>query len=78
MKYCTKCAYPENHPFGIIFDDGGVCSGCNVHYEKDTLDWNERKNKLHKLLDRYKNTSKNNYDFVINRRNCGLNPSCIS
>ena len=65
MKYCKKCAYPENHPFGIIFDSNGVCSGCNVHDEKDTLDWNERINKLHKLLDRYKNTSKNNYDCII-------------
>ena len=58
MKYCTKCAYPENHPFGIIFDDGGVCSGCNVHYEKDTLDWNERKNKLIHVLN-------NNIRFIL-------------
>ena len=65
MKYCTKCAYPENHPFGILFDNDGVCSGCNVHYEKDTLDWVEREEKLRQLLSKYKNTSKINYDCII-------------
>ena len=35
MQYCTRCLYPENHPYGLIFDEDGVCSGCRVHEEKD-------------------------------------------
>lgn len=42
MKYCTRCLYPANHPYGLIFDDEGVCSGCRVHEEKDTLNWQQR------------------------------------
>ena len=42
MKYCNRCLYPENHPYGMIFDDQGVCMGCRVHEEKDNLDWNQR------------------------------------
>ena len=38
MRYCTRCLYPQNHPYGIVFDKDGVCSGCRVHEEKDKLD----------------------------------------
>ena len=24
MQYCTRCLYPANHPYGLIFDDYGV------------------------------------------------------
>ena len=46
MKYCTRCLYPENHPYGIIFDSDGVCSGCRVHEEKDTINWDLKFQKL--------------------------------
>jgi N-acetyl sugar amidotransferase len=42
MKYCNRCLYPTNHPYGLILDDQGVCTGCRVHEEKDSLDWVER------------------------------------
>jgi len=42
MIYCKRCLYPANHPYGMIFDDAGVCSGCRVHEEKYTLDWEAR------------------------------------
>ena len=51
MKYCNRCLYPENHPYGIIFDDQGVCSGCRVHEEKDELNWNSRFKKLREILE---------------------------
>ena len=42
MNYCKRCLYPANHPYGIVFDAAGVCSGCRVHEEKDALDWDAR------------------------------------
>ena len=42
MIYCSRCLYPKNHPYGLIFDDFGVCSGCKIHEEKDKLNWKER------------------------------------
>lgn len=65
MKYCKRCLYPENHPLNLVFDDEGVCSGCRVHEEKDSLDWTARGEKLGQLLRSYKSTSKRTYDCII-------------
>ena len=65
MRYCTRCLYPENHPLGIVFDDDGVCSGCRIHEEKDTLDWKPRREKLKILLEKYRHRTGGNYDCVI-------------
>lgn len=65
MKYCKRCLYPENHPLNITFDEDGVCSGCRVHEEKDSLDWQSRFDKLKSILSNYKNISGNNYDCII-------------
>jgi N-acetyl sugar amidotransferase len=65
MKYCTRCLYPENHPLNITFDEQGVCSGCRIHEEKDSLDWASRGEMLRGILETYKNTSGNNYDCII-------------
>ncbi len=65
MRYCKRCLYPENHPLNIIFDDEGVCSGCRVHEEKDSLNWDERADLLRSILENYRNQSGNNYDCII-------------
>lgn len=65
MRFCKRCLYPENHPLNIVFDEEGVCSGCRVHEEKDSLDWKPRGEKLKEILNNYRNTSGNNYDCII-------------
>lgn len=65
MRYCKRCLYPENHPLNIIFDEQGVCSGCRVHEEKDALDWNDRRKKLEKILDAYRDKSGRSFDCII-------------
>lgn len=65
MKYCKRCVYPENHPLNIVLDDEGVCSGCRVHEEKDSLDWQERGQRLEKILQDYRSTTRRNYDCII-------------
>ncbi len=62
--FCKKCLYPSTHPLGITFDEKGICSGCQIHEEKNNLDWNFRLNKLKKLLKNYK-SKKGNYDCVV-------------
>ena len=44
MKYCKSCFYPENAKPTIIFDDQGVCSGCNYNKSRKDSDvnWSER------------------------------------
>lgn len=65
MKVCSRCLYTEIHPLNITFDEDGVCSGCRVHEEKDSLDWKSRGEKLKKILHSYRNTSGNNYDCIV-------------
>jgi len=50
---------------GIYIDENGLCSGCKIHEEKDTLNWPEREQKLKSILSEYKNKNLNNYDCII-------------
>ena len=65
MRYCQRCLYSENHPLNLTFDEEGVCSGCRVHEEKDTLDWRVRERKLAHILDRFRDRSGRNFDCVV-------------
>jgi len=65
MQVCQRCLYTEHHPLHLTFDEEGICSGCRVHEEKDRLDWQDRKNKLRKILEQYRCRSGNNYDCII-------------
>ena len=92
MQYCSRCLYPANHPLNITFDREGVCSGCRVHEEKDTLDWALRRERLEALVDSYRNRSGSGYDCIVPvsgardsyfivqtvRKELGLNPLLVS
>jgi N-acetyl sugar amidotransferase len=62
---CKRCLYRTNHPLGLILDSEGVCSGCRVHEEKDSLDWSIRFKNLQKITDSYKLKTSNNYDCIV-------------
>jgi N-acetyl sugar amidotransferase len=64
--YCSRCLYPQNHPYGLIFDSQGVCSGCRVHEEKDTLDWSARFKVLERIIQaNIKQTKGKAFDCII-------------
>jgi N-acetyl sugar amidotransferase len=65
IKFCKRCLYSFKHPLGITFDEEGICSGCRIHDEKDSLDWELRWKKLEKLVEPYKNKDGRNYDCII-------------
>ena len=65
MKYCTRCLYPGNHPLNITFDSKGVCSGCRIHEEKDSLNWSMREEKLKEILNQFKSKTNTQYDCII-------------
>jgi N-acetyl sugar amidotransferase len=60
---CSKCLYWSNHPLGIAFDSKNVCSGCQVHEEKNSLDWYLREMELKAIFREQKNQSR--YDCII-------------
>lgn len=65
IQYCKRCLYPSNHALNIILDDEGVCSGCRVHEEKDTIDFQKRFSELTRIVTGYRNKTQNNYDCII-------------
>lgn len=62
---CKRCLYNTNHPLGLVLDEDGICSGCRVHEEKDKLDWDERWDRLEKLIKPYRSRDSRNYDCVV-------------
>ena len=62
---CRRCLYTTDHPLGLTLDDEGICSGCRVHEEKDSLDWNERWQKLEALVAPYRARNSRNYDCIV-------------
>ncbi len=64
LRFCVRCLYSSEHPLNITFNEKGLCSGCQIHEEKDSLDWNARLEKLKKIISQYK-TKKGNYDCIV-------------
>jgi N-acetyl sugar amidotransferase len=63
MRYCSRCVYPGVAATPLTFDEDGVCSGCRVAREAETVDWEERRKLLVELIDSYRSDS--SYDVVI-------------
>lgn len=62
---CVRCLYSVFHPLGLVLDDEGICSGCRIHEEKNTLDWDARWKKLEDLVAPYKVESGRTYDCIV-------------
>ncbi len=63
MRRCNNCCLPETQD-SIRFDDNGVCSVCNqIKVKKEKIDWEERKQWLHRLCDRFR--GKHAYDCIV-------------
>lgn len=65
IKFCKRCLYSSAHPLGLTLDHEGICSGCRIHEEKDKLDWDERWEKLKRIIKPYRNKDGKNYDCII-------------
>ncbi|HWA28517.1 MAG TPA: N-acetyl sugar amidotransferase [Lacunisphaera sp.] len=65
-RVCQRCLYTEAHPFGLVLDRHGICTGCRTHEEKTRLDWEERfsllRAQLPALLGR---RARRDYDCVV-------------
>ena len=65
VESCQRCLYSTSHPLGLVLDEKGICSGCRVHEEKDSLDWDERWDRLERLVKPYRSRNNRNYDCIV-------------
>jgi N-acetyl sugar amidotransferase len=63
LRRCQRCIIPETHET-IVFDDQGVCNICRQHeFKQTTIDWAQRKNELHELIEQYR--GRYDYDCIV-------------
>ena len=62
LRRCTRCTLPETHEM-IEFDKEGVCNVCRSHETKKEVSWDQRKDQLMQLLEKYK--GKHPYDCIV-------------
>lgn len=65
IQFCKRCLYTTAHPLGLTLDDEGICSGCRIHEEKDSLDWEARWQMLEGIVKPYRSRAGDNYDCII-------------
>ena len=65
MYFCQRCLYSTSHPLGLNLDADGICSGCHIHEEKDSLDWDARWQLLEQKIEPYRNLDGKNYDCIV-------------
>jgi len=81
---------PETKP-DLHIDDEGVCNACRSYEQRTDVDWNQRKDDLLQILDRYKNKTGTNYDCIVpvsggkdstfqtvKLLQWGMNPLCVT
>ncbi len=65
IKFCKTCIMPDTRP-RIVFNDEGICNACENANLKNKIDWSKRKKDFDVLINKIKDTNKNNqYDCVV-------------
>lgn len=68
MKVCVECLYTDSHPFGLKFNESGVCSGCTIHKERESVDWKAKKKEISNIASEFRKVSGGGYDCLIEAR----------
>lgn len=64
IRYCKRCVMPETKP-DLSIDDYGICDACRSAEAKNEIDWDQRREELVEVLERYKSKDGKNYDCVV-------------
>lgn len=81
---------PDTKP-DLHFDEEGVCNACRNYQSRKEIDWEQRKNELLQLVEKYKSKDGSTWDCivpvsggkdstyqVIKMMQLGLNPLCVT
>lgn len=64
ITYCKRCILPSTKP-DLSFDRDGVCSACSAFDNRPTIDWEQRREELQAVLNRYRNEDGSNWDCIV-------------
>ncbi|MCM8774887.1 MAG: N-acetyl sugar amidotransferase [Candidatus Omnitrophica bacterium] len=64
MRYCTRCVLPDTKP-DLSFDDEGVCSACRNYENRKSIDWEQRRQALLDIFERYRSKDGSRWDCII-------------
>lgn len=65
IRYCRKCVYPSSSAVPLAFDESGLCSGCRTADERLEIDWDARRERFLKLVEKYRSKDGFGYDCLI-------------
>jgi N-acetyl sugar amidotransferase len=81
---------PETKP-DLLIDDDGVCNACRSYERRVEVDWQQRKDELLRIVDRYRANDGRSYDCIIpvsggkdshfqaiRMLELGINPLCVT
>ncbi|NJM65407.1 MAG: N-acetyl sugar amidotransferase [Acaryochloris sp. RU_4_1] len=89
LKYCTRCVMPYTKP-DLHLDEEGVCNACRAYEHRKAVDWDQRRQELLTILERYQR-HESNWDCivpvsggkdstyqVVRMLQLGMNPLCVT
>lgn len=90
IRYCRRCVMPETKP-DLHIDAEGVCNACRSFENRKQVDWQQRREQLRVVLDRYRSKDGSRYDCIVpvsggkdSHYQCirmlemGMNPLCVT
>ena len=63
VRFCKTCLMPDSRP-RIVFNDQGICNACLNAKEKDSIDWDARREEFKEYVERYRPKS-GAYDCIV-------------
>ena len=90
LTYCKRCVMPSTKP-DLHIDCEGVCNACRSYEQRKEINWEERRNELIKILEKYRHRNGSHWDCivpvsggkdstyqVVRMLQLGLNPLCVT
>lgn len=63
LKYCIRCVMPYTKP-DLHLDEEGVCNACRAYEHRKLVDWDQRRQQLLTILERYQRPE-SNWDCIV-------------
>lgn len=89
LRYCDRCVMPHTKP-DLHLDKEGVCNACRAYENRKLVNWDQRRQELLTILERYRSGG-SNWDCivpvsggkdstyqVVRMLQLGMNPLCVT